>query len=73
MEFDQVALAPTYRLLWGIPGKSNALNIASRLGLDPDVVEAARTRLDVSVATADDAVTELEKLQKELSDEEVAK
>lgn len=45
MEFDEARLAPTYRLLWGIPGRSNALNIAQRLGLDGDVVAAARERL----------------------------
>ena len=45
MEFDEAALAPTYRLLWGIPGRSNAINIAARLGLDPAVISAARERL----------------------------
>mmetsp|Transcript_17496 Transcript_17496/g.52526 ORF Transcript_17496/g.52526 Transcript_17496/m.52526 type:complete len:210 (+) Transcript_17496:2522-3151(+) len=45
MEFDDEKLAPTYRLIWGIPGRSNALNIAQRLGLDPAVVAAARERL----------------------------
>ena len=38
------SLAPC-RLLWGIPGRSNALNIAQRLGLDPEVVAAARGKL----------------------------
>lgn len=45
MEFDEARLQPTYRLLWGIPGRSNALNIAQRLGLDSTVVDAARERL----------------------------
>ena len=43
LSFDDVSLSPTYRLLWGIPGRSNALTIARRLGLDPTIVEQAQT------------------------------
>jgi len=45
VEFDDVSLSPTYRLLWGIPGRSNALTIARRLGLNPQVVDEAQTRV----------------------------
>lgn len=61
-----MALAPTYKLLWGVPGRSNALNIALRLGLDPSVVEAARGRLDTSLATVNSAIGELEGLREEV-------
>lgn len=42
VEFDDESLSPTYRLLWGIPGRSNAMQIARRLGLADDVVDAAQ-------------------------------
>ncbi|USS93769.1 endonuclease MutS2 [Fructilactobacillus ixorae] len=43
MEFDEATLQPTYRLLMGIPGQSNALSIAARLGLPANIVAEARS------------------------------
>ena len=43
--FDEATMAPTYQLLWGIPGRSNALAIAQRLGLDSAVLSQARALL----------------------------
>ncbi len=45
VEFDDQTLSPTYRLLWGIPGRSNALTIAQRLGLRAEIVDIAKTRM----------------------------
>jgi len=55
VEFDEVSLSPTYRLLWGIPGRSNALAIARRLGLNDAIVQQAQTY----VGTASDEVNQV--------------
>lgn len=47
VEFDDSTLQPTYRLLWGIPGRSNALTIAQRLGLNLEIVSEAQSLVGV--------------------------
>lgn len=45
VEFDETTLSPTYRLLWGIPGRSNALTVARRLGLESEIVDRAQEKV----------------------------
>ena len=65
VEFDEQSLSPTYRLLWGIPGRSNALAIAERLGLDLTILQQAKHRLGGFVEEINVVISGLEKQRRE--------
>ena len=69
MEFDEVTLEPTYRLLAGLPGKSSGIDIAQRLGLDSAIVAKARTLIDPSEAQAAALVAKLHEQKAEIERE----
>lgn len=66
VEFDPQTLRPTYRLIIGLPGRSNALAIAARLGLDAGIVAAARSMVATEELVADDLLDEIQRTREEL-------
>ncbi|KAG6576609.1 hypothetical protein SDJN03_24183, partial [Cucurbita argyrosperma subsp. sororia] len=68
MEFDEVNLKPTYKILWGVPGRSNAINIAERLGVPSSVVDNAREHYGAASAQIDEVILDMECTKKKYGD-----
>ncbi len=69
-EFDLETLTPTYRLLIGIPGKSNAFAISQRLGLPDYIIEQAKSQLDVNQIDFENMLQKLEQDKAEIEKEQ---
>jgi DNA mismatch repair protein MutS2 len=72
VEFDLQTLRPTYRLIIGLPGRSNALAIAQRLGLGVDIIEAARNMVTTEDLVADDLLDEIQRSREDIRRKDIA-
>ena len=70
-EFDVATLSPTYRLLIGIPGKSNAFAISEKLGLPTDLITDAKGRISKSEGDFEDLIADLEKSRSTIEREQL--
>ena len=66
MEFDWTTLRPTYRLQVGVPGSSNAVKIAARLGMPPEILDEAEAHLGTNAVAVEDLLVRLQETQNAL-------
>lgn len=69
VEFDVSTLSPTYKLIIGIPGKSNAFEISKKLGLMEDIIVAAKQHLDSDSISMEDVLKEIEDNRRQIQNE----
>lgn len=69
VEFDVETLSPTYKLLIGVPGRSNAFEISDRLGLQKEIIDHAKSYVGVDSKNVENMIAALEKTRKEAEKE----
>ncbi|XP_048231066.1 endonuclease MutS2 isoform X2 [Ricinus communis] len=68
MEFDEVNLKPTYKIIWGVPGRSNAINISEKLGLPDRVINIARELYGAASAEINEVIIDMERFKQEVQE-----
>ncbi|XP_057859458.1 uncharacterized protein LOC131068309 isoform X2 [Cryptomeria japonica] len=72
VEYDEEKMRPTYKLLWGIPGRSNAISIAERLGLPTHILDSARKIYGTASAEINKVITDLEGAKQDFQEDLLA-